>query len=114
MALKDLVAKKSEIAESVIEGIVSKYVRYYTDTLEIGFTPEGAGLTDEKKTLVYLVAIMGWRYVTDEPPAISTKPADLESVIGIPGGSMRRILKVLKDAHLIASHADGYAVREGN
>ena len=41
MPLKDLVAKKSEIAKSVIEEIVSKYVRYYTDKVEIGFTPEG-------------------------------------------------------------------------
>ena len=104
MALKDLVAKKSEIAESVIEGIVSKYVRYYTDTLEIGFTPDGAALSGEKKALVYLVAILGWRYVTDEPPAIPTKPADLEKALGIPGGSLRPFLKeVSRTAHLIAS-----------
>jgi hypothetical protein len=115
MALKDLVAKKSEIAEAVIEGIVSKYVRYYTDTLEIGFTPDGAALSGEKRVLVYLVAILGWRYVTDEPPAIPTKPADLEKALGIPGGSLRPLLKGLKEAHLIASQtAGGYSVREGN
>lgn len=114
MALKDLVAKKSEIAESVIEGIVSKYVRYYTDTLEIGFTPDGAALSGEKKVLVYLVAIMGWRYVTDKPPAILTKPADLEKALGIPGGTLRPMLKSLKDSHLIAPSGEGYSVREGN
>jgi hypothetical protein len=114
MALKDLVAKKSEIAESVIEGIVSKYVRYYTDTLEIGFTPEGAALGGEKKVLVYLVAILGWQYVTNEPPAIPTKPADLEKALGIPGGTLRPMLKSLKDSHLIAPSGDGYSVREGN
>ena len=43
MPLKDLVAKKSEIAESVIEAIVSKYVRYYTDALEIGLTQTARG-----------------------------------------------------------------------
>jgi hypothetical protein len=114
MALKDLVAKKSEIAETVIEGIVSKYVRYYTDTSEIGFTPDGAALSGEKKVLVYLVAIMGWRYVTDEPPAILTKPADLEKALGIPGGTLRPMLKSLKDSHLIAPSGEGYSVREGN
>jgi hypothetical protein len=114
MALKDLVAKKSEIAESVIEGIVSKYVRYYTDTLEIGFTPDGAALSGEKKVLVYLVAILGWRYVTDELPATPTKPADLEKALGIPGGSLRPMLKSLKDSHLIAPSGEGYSVREGN
>lgn len=84
MPLKDLVAKKSEIAESVIEAIVSKYVRYYTDALEIGLTPDGTRLSGENKVLVYLVALLGWRYVTDAAPEISTKPADLEKVLGIP------------------------------
>lgn len=88
---------------------------YYTDTLEIGFTPDGVGLSGEKKVLVYLVATLGWRYVTDEPPTVLTKPADLEKALGIPGGSLRPFLKSLKDAHLIASHAaGGYSVREGN
>lgn len=114
MPLKDFVAKKSEIAESVIEAIVSKYVRYYTDTLEIGFTPEGADLSSEKKVLVYLVALLGWPYVTDSSPVIPTKPADLEKTLGIPGGTLRPLLKNLKDAHLIAPSAEGYTVREGN
>ncbi|HWY14271.1 MAG TPA: hypothetical protein VNX86_03925 [Rhizomicrobium sp.] len=114
MPLKDLVAKKSEIAESVIEGIVSKYVRYYTDTSEIGFTPDGAALSSENRVLVYLVALMGWRYVLDKVPEVSTKPADLETVLGIPGGTLRPLLKNLKDAHLIAPSDEGYSVREGN
>jgi hypothetical protein len=115
MALKSLVAKKSEIAESVIEEIVSKYVRYYTDTLEVGFTPECASITSERKILVYLVALLGWQYVIDQNPEVSTKPADLEKVLGIPGGSLRPLLKNLKDAHLIAPTAGGgYSVREGN
>ena len=114
MALKDLVAKKSEISESVIEAIVSKYIRYYTDTLEIGFTPEGADLSGGNKVLVYLVAVVGWRYVTESPPVISTKPADLEKALRIAGGTLRPLLKNLKDAHLIASGSEGYTVREGN
>lgn len=114
MALKDLVAKKSEIAESVIEGVVSKYVRYYTDTLEIGLTPDGAALSGENKVLVFLVALLGWRYVTDAPPTVSTRPADLEKALGIPGGTLRPLLKGLKDSHLIAPSGDGYSVREGN
>jgi hypothetical protein len=114
MALKDLVAKKSEIAEAVIEAIVSKYIRYYTDTLEIGFTPESTELSSENKVLVYLVALLGWRYVIESPPVISTKPADLEKPLGIAGGTLRPLLKNLKDAHLIAPSAEGYTIREGN
>jgi hypothetical protein len=114
MPLKDLVAKKSEIAESVIEAIVSKYVRYYTDTLEIGFTSDGAKLSSENKVLVHLVALLGWRYVTENPPVISTKPADLEVALGITGGTLRPLLKNLKDTHLISPSAEGYNIRESN
>lgn len=114
MALKDLVAKKSDIAESVVEEIVSKYVRYYIDTLEVGFTPNGAKLVGENKVLVYLVALLGWQYVVDNPPTVSTKPADLEKALGIPGGTLRPLLKSLKDSHMIAPGNDGYTVREGN
>jgi hypothetical protein len=114
MPLKDLIAKKSEIAEAVIEAIVSKYVRYYTDTSEIGFTPEGAALSGENKVLVYLVALLGWQYVAGEVPEVPTKPADLEKALGIPGGTLRPFLKKLKDAHLIAASDSGYSVREGN
>jgi hypothetical protein len=114
MTLRDLVAKKSEIAESVIEAMVSKYVRYYTDTMEIGFTSAGSELGGENKVLVYLVALLGWRYVTESPPAITTKPADLERALGIAGGTLRPLLKSLKDAHLISPSAEGYSVREGN
>lgn len=114
MSLRDLVAKKSEIAESAIEEIVSKYIRYYIDTHEIGFTPEYSTLNGESKLLVYLVAILGWQFVTDNPPTTSTKPADLEKAIGIPGGTLRPLLKNLKDAHFIAPSAEGYAIREGN
>jgi hypothetical protein len=64
--------------------------------------------------LVYLVALLGWRYVTDAPPIVSTKPSDLEKVLGIAGGTLRPLLKNLKDAHLIAPSNDGYTVREGN
>lgn len=114
MALKDLVAKKSEVAETVIEGIVSKHVRYYTDSMEIGFTPSGAALSGENRILVYLVALLGWQYVTDKPPTVSTKPANLELALGIPGGTLRPLLKSLKDSHLISSDAAGYSICEGN
>lgn len=114
MALKDLVAKRSDISEAVIEKIVSGRVRYYSDTYEIGFTPAGGALSHANKVLVYLVALTGWQYVDNDPPIVATKPADLEAALGIHGGTLRPILKNLKDAHLIASGPTGYSVREGN
>lgn len=114
MALKDLVANKAALTEEAIEAIVTGYIRYYPDTGEIGFTPAGAELRNDQKVLLYLTAIHGWMHVTDDPPAIATRPADLEKVVGIPGGTLRPLLKSLKEAHLITSNNGAYTVREGN
>lgn len=114
MPLKNLIAKKSEIDEENIENIVSDYVRYYVDTHEIGFTPESVSLNSEQKVLVYLTALLGWPFIVDEHIKISTKPSDLEKALAIPGGTLRPLLKTLKESHLIASIEGEYQLREGN
>lgn len=114
MALKDLVADRSKLTEAAIEEIVRDYVRYDPGTYEVVLTPAGLALSNDAKVLVLLVAIAGWQYVVDEVRAVDTKPAALEQMTGIAGGTLRPTLKKLKDAHLVVSTSDGYAVRVAN
>jgi hypothetical protein len=114
MALKDLVADRSKLTEAAIEEIVRNYVRYDPDTYEVVLTPAGLALSNDAKVLVILVAIVGWQYVVDEVRPVETKPAALEHVTGIAGGTLRPTLKKLKDAHLVVATSEGYAVRVAN
>jgi hypothetical protein len=111
MALRDLVAQSSALAEEAIENIVKDFVRYDTEAGEIAFLPDFAALPNKSKVLVYLVALQGWVFVTEAPIETPTKPADIGDKVGIPGGTLRPLLKELKDRHLISSSAGGYVVR---
>ena len=114
MALKDLIVDSGAVAEEVIEKIISVYVKYEVDPPAIVFTPESNALGNVEKVIVYFVAVLGWKYVVDEPPVVSTKPADLEEALGIHGGSLRPVLKKLKDNHFLVVADGHYSIRASN
>ena len=114
MALKDLIVDSGTVTEKAIEEIISAYVKYEVDPHAIVFTPEGNALGNEAKAIVYFTAILGWKFVVDNPPLVGTKPANLEDVLGIQGSTLRPVLKKLKDNHILAVDNGEYSIRASN
>jgi hypothetical protein len=110
MSLKDLTVKKSLLREEQVEEIVSEYVRYDPNTKEVFLLPGAGPLKNRQKVLIYLVALQGWPFVTDDPVPTDATPASIEQALNIPGGSLRPTLKELKDSHLILVKGRSYRV----
>jgi hypothetical protein len=111
MPLKDLVAEKGALDEAVIERIISPYVRYDIEGKEVHFTAAFSGLSNKAKIFIYLVALQGWQFVTDEPIPSDARPADIVTATGIPGGSVRPTLSALCERHHLFERDGRYSVR---
>ncbi len=114
MALKDLIASRQDLNEAAIERVVKDYVRYDPGKDEIILTSEATRLPNKLKVLVYLVALEGWVYVKPELDGASAKPSQLESALGIPGGTLRPLLRDLAAERLVKSHGGAYRIVPAN
>lgn len=111
MALKELVADQIKVDESQIEAIVADFIRYDPSAYSIVWLPKGRALNNEGRILVYLVAIMGWRYVVDDAKPVATNPNAIENSLGIKGGTLRPILSRLKDQNLLRQSDGNYEIQ---
>src|SRR5579863_2800605 len=111
MALKDLIADKDTLDEAAIEQIIAAYVRYDIEEHSIIPTPAFGDLSNRAKILVYLIAVQGWKFVVDDPVPSDARPVDIENATGIPGGSVRPILRELSDTRILAEKNGQYSVR---
>lgn len=110
MALKDLVVSNAQLTEAQIEELVAPYIRYQVGAGAIIFRPAAAKLTNKQRLLSYLVALQGWPHLGEEQRPTSATPAELGRGLNIDGGSLRPILKQLKDAHLVMATGRSYSV----
>jgi hypothetical protein len=110
VALKDLIVSHAELTEEQIEKIVAPYARYDLVAKSIVLLPSAMTLSNRQRVIVYLVALRGWPFVVSEDaPPTSATPAELERSLQIPGGTLRPILKDLRDARLIEATDGRYS-----
>ena len=111
MALRNLTLNKSQLTEKQIEDIVGDYIRYDTDVREVVLLPAAFSLSNRLRVLVYLVALAGWQFLVEDPVANEATPAQIELSVRVVGGTLRPILKDLKDTGLVSVGGRKYAAR---
>lgn len=113
MGLASWVSRHEELQENAIKSIITGYVTYDSANKDVSLTDAASALTSKAKILVYLVALAGWRYVSDQDLPTAAKPIELAAKLGIKGSTLRSALKVLKDRKLIHNTKEGYTAAEG-
>lgn len=110
MPLKDLTVNTAELQEQWIEDVIESYAHYDIAEKQIVLLPAAAKLSARAKILVYLVALRGWPFVTEDEVSVSAKPGRISEELGISGGTLRPALKYLKESKYISAKGQAYSV----
>ncbi len=115
MALKDHVTDSSKLSEGEIESIIADFLKYDPTNKAVVFLPKTHGLSVEKKILLHLVALRGWKFVLKEnSPAADALPREIERVTGIRGGTLRPMLRALVQSKMLESRKGRYEIPAHN
>jgi hypothetical protein len=115
MALKDHTIDSSKVSEELIEAIITERVKYDPAKETVVLLPATRGLTNDRKILVYLAALQGWRFLVKEnPPHENASPAEITRATGVPGGSVRPLLRGLEDRKILLATKGRYEVPAHN
>jgi hypothetical protein len=115
MALKDHTIDSTKISEELIESIITERVKYDPAKETIVLLPAVRSLTNDKKVLLFLAALQGWRFLVKEnTPSESASPTDITRATGIPGGSVRPLLRGLEDRKILIAVKGKYELPAHN
>jgi hypothetical protein len=115
MALKDHIIDSSKVAEEQVEAIIDGKIKYDSKNQDIVLLPEAKGLSNDKKILVYLAALRGWPFLVKEnTPLEDASPMEITYGTGIPGGSVRPLLRALEDRKMVTVKKGRYHLPSHN
>ena len=108
MSLKRLLVSEQQLTEEILDQLLSDYVRLVHETRRVTLTPAGGALTGRAKVVLVLAAQHAWRFLApDEEQDTSLPIREIEQLTGLPGNTLRPILKDLTDRRLLESTGKG-------
>jgi len=108
MSLNDLVVTNKEISENLIEKVLKGKIELLREGNKVILTREGLRYPNKLKVLLFLAGGKAWELL--DKVSLSFSPGEMEKTIGIPGNSLRPILKELSDNYLASSDEGKYQI----
>ncbi len=115
MALKNHTIDSTKVSEEQIETIIADRIKYDPKNQKVVLLPNARTLSNDRKILLYLVALKGWKFLIEkDTPPEDASPLEITHSTGIPGGSVRPILRGLEDRKIIVTHKGRYEIPSHN
>lgn len=108
MALQDLVINNKQISAELVENLLKDRVELVQEGRKVSLTKKGMRLPNRSKILLFLVGGKAWKLLDGE--RWSSSPGVMEEVLGIPGNTLRPILKSLADGFFVKSEKGKYQI----
>ncbi len=108
MGLEKLLVTEEAVTEDVLERILADFVRLAQDTRRAILTPSGVNLPARPKVLLVLAAQHAWRFIQPVQKGNLALPiAEIGAQTGLPGNTLRPVLKQLTDSHILEPLSKG-------
>ena len=108
MALQDLVMNNKQISADLVENLLKGRVELIQEGKKVILTKDGMRLPNRSKILLFLVGGKAWELLDGD--GWSSSPSVMEEVLGIPGNTLRPILKSFTDSFLVKSEKGKYQI----
>lgn len=108
MALQDLVINNKQISAELVENLLKGRVELIQEGKRVSLTKDGIRLSNKNKILLLLAGGKAWELLDGE--VWSSSPGDMQEFLGIPGNTLRPILKELADSFFVKSEKGKYQI----
>lgn len=108
MALQDLIINNKQISTELIENLLKGRVELIQEGKKVGLTKEGMNLSNKGRVLLFLAGGKAWELLDSN--TWSSSPAVMQEFLGIPGNTLRPILRELADEFFVKSEKGKYQI----
>ena len=109
MALQDLVVNNKQVSAELVESLLKGRVELIHEGKRVNLTKEGMQLSNRGRVLLFLAGGKAWELL-EETETWSSMPGDMHEFLGIPGNTLRPILRNLADSFFVKSEKGKYQI----